>query len=75
MSGLLELAAGRTPCSALRGDRCYNGFWVTAACYGIGAEHVAPTCCNEDRCAHLYGHWGGVPPVIAAFHPFDKDTR
>lgn len=46
------------PCSALRGDRCFNGFWVTAVCHGISAENIAPTCCNEARCAHLYGDRG-----------------
>lgn len=58
--------ADLTPCSALRGDKCFNGFMVTAVCHGIGAEHVVPTCMNEARCAHLYWANEGVPRVISA---------
>lgn len=54
----------RTPCSALINDACKNGFYVTAVCHGIGVEDVAPTCMNEERCAHLYAANDGVPIVI-----------
>jgi hypothetical protein len=55
----------RIPCSALlAGSTCKNGFMVTAACHGIDADHVRPTCMLEDRCWHMYGPNGGVPKVI-----------
>lgn len=54
----------RTPCSALDGGACKNGFYVTAVCHGIDAEQVRPTCMQEGRCWQMYGHNGGVPKAI-----------
>lgn len=53
-------------CSALLpGSTCKNGFYVTAVCHGISADHIRPTCMLEDRCWHMYGHNGGVPIAIS----------
>lgn len=48
-----------TPCSALRGDKCFNGFWVNMACYGAARRMEDHPCMNEKHCAF---HFGGRAP-------------
>lgn len=45
----------RVPCSALRGDKCFNGFWVTMACYGAARKMDDHPCMNEKHCAFHFG--------------------
>ncbi len=41
---------------------CKDGFPQNGVCMGISIEHIAPFCCNEERCGWLYDDFGGKPP-------------
>lgn len=60
-----------TPCSALRGDKCFNGFWVTMACYGAARKMEDHRCMNEKHCAHFFE--GKAPYQIIEEHAKRKE--